>query len=117
MRLTREYVFDMVEMVGRAIATAARKGEHPLPGDLAAVVPAYKDAFLLPWEKRSRDHSLEWFRYVAQELRAIDRGLRFRDITLLEAMKDLHELALRMKPFLSQGWANQLRRLIDLFSP
>jgi len=160
MRISREYFFDMVELVGRAITTARLKPaddswldgmipkwmpkppppEIHKPGqdefglfsgtpwastsdsertDLSTIVPsAQADFGFSPVErKEATRNKRDYGDSISCELWEIQRQVRFKEIGVLEGLKDLQELCRRLsRHFISAGWANRLTQIIDQFS-
>lgn len=161
MRISREYFFDMVELVGRAITTARAKPaddswlddilprwmpkppkkEIHKPGqdefglfqdtpwaatedsertDLSTIVPDAEAGFGFgPIEKRKASQSKkDYGDSISCELWELQRKVRFKEVGVMDALKDLQQLCRRLsKHFISAGWANRLTQIIDECSP
>lgn len=165
MRISREYLFDMIELVGKAISTARAKPaddawlDELLPGwirkrppprknpkahtaghdefglfdgtpwssqddspertDLSTVVPGSKDDYGFgPVERKKASRSKhEYGDQVASELWHLQRQVRFKEVGVMDGLKDLQQLCRRLAGFISEGWANRLTQIIDEVSP
>lgn len=164
MRISREYYFDLVELVGRAITTARskpadgawldelgapwirkrprKKPPCPKPGqdefglfdgtpwsqdevsesdrtDLATVVPDSAEDFGFQGAERRKAQRAkhEFGDRVACELWELQRQVRFKEMGVMDALKDLQQLCRRLAGFISEGWANRLTQIIDEISP
>lgn len=166
MRISREYLFDMLELVGKAISTARSKPadeswlDELLPGwirdrkprknpkahteghdefglfdgtpwssaeeddsrrtDLSTVVPGSKDDYGFgPLERKKASRTKhEYGDMIASELWNLQRQVRFKEVGVLDGLKDLQQLCRRLaKWFISEGWARRLTQIIDEVSP
>lgn len=165
MRISREYFFDLTELIGKAIATARSKPadgawvdemgapwirnrprkatpKKPQPGqdeyglfegtpwssgrdedsertDLSTVVPESVESFGFgPTERqKARKNKREFGDGIACELWHLDRQVRFKEIGVMDALKELQQLCRRLAGFISEGWANRLTQIIDEISP
>jgi hypothetical protein len=163
MRISRDYFFDMVELVGKAITTARKKPadeswldemlprwmprppkpkeEIHKPGqdefglftgtdwastedsdrtDLSTIVPDSGVNFGFgPTERRKASRSKhEYGDSISCELWELQRKVRFKEVGVMDALKDLQALCRRLaKAFISEGWANRLTQIIDECSP
>lgn len=152
MRITRDYFFDMVELVGRAITTARQKPADdswldgmiprwmpkpkapPKPAqdefglfsgtpwgdsertDLSSVVPGAQDdfGFSVVERKEASRNKHDYGDSISCELWEIQRQVRFKEIGVMEGLKDLQQLCRRLaRNFISAGWANRLTQIID----
>lgn len=161
MRISREYFFDMVELVGRAITTARLKPaddswlddiipkwmpklpkeEIHKPGqdefglfsgtpwastsdsertDLSTVVPdaGFNFGFGPTERKTASRNKHDYGDSISCELWELQRKVRFKEVGVMDALKDLQQLCRRLaKIFISEGWANRLTQIIDECSP
>ncbi len=156
MRISRDYVFDMIDLVGRALTTARKKPASmdfwldPLEGlfgkrfekeleeakgtedewglfegstweepsartDLARVAPGAEDFQMSPVERvkaeKNKNHEGDM---LSCRLWEIQRHLSFKLSSVHDCLKDLQVLAAAIaKRWISPGWGDRLRTIID----
>lgn len=119
MRITREKVFDLIELIGNAIANARYK---PVVVTLKTddwglfegaqwrdrVTPSE----ILGFAEPGQDWGEECRKTAAYFLRGIQMDLENRTLTVRDAMEELRTFCRHWSVFLSKGWASQITRLI-----
>jgi len=156
MRISREYFFDLTELVGKAITTARKKPadqswlddmiprwmpkpppeEIHKPGqdefglfsgtpwastsdsertDLSTILSQDPGFGFGPLEKKKAEKSKQDYGdSISCELWELQRQVRFKEIGVMDALKDLQTLCRRLsKHFISEGWARRLTQIID----
>lgn len=135
MRLSRDQFFDLVELIGKAIATGRKKPadeswleermfQKPEPdqdpygllqGTAWASGKGENFGFAVPEKTRARRTKNAYGDAVAARLWDIDRQVRFRMLTVTDGLDRLRELCdgLKLLKFISAGWAQTLRAVMD----
>jgi regulator of RNase E activity RraB len=129
MRITREYVFDMIELVGKAVQTARKKEAGPEwdmdyqiqkfceRHELSPLEQAIKESVGIQYEDydsgKAKRAKHDFGDAVSCELWAIQRELSFKMIGTQDAIKRLQSLCNRLARFISAGWGTRLANIID----
>jgi hypothetical protein len=167
-RISREYVFDLLELVGKAVSTARKKAAGP-KWDLDeqidlflrrwSIAPAEIDEYCRkaaeedeyglfegsswrdsaagvegsvderenrrdysPWgseafeQRKAQRHYDDFGDSVSCSLWELQRRLRFKELGVRDALKELQEQCHRLRGYISTGWANRLAAIIDHWS-
>lgn len=129
MRITREYVFDMIELIGKAVQTARKKEAGPEwdmdyqiqkfaeRHELTPLEAAIKESVGINYEDYDRQKAKyakkDFGDTVSCELWSIQRELSFKIIGTQTAAKKLQSLCNRLVRFISAGWGTRLAHIID----
>lgn len=126
MQLTRDVVFDWIEMVGYAVAGAkVRKTQlQRMLEDLFRGEPDEDEWGLFtdsPWVDRHRTRAVREARtdardhafYLSQQLCDLSYHLRKRDIGVHAAFEELRSICRAGRGTISKAWENQITRLQD----
>jgi hypothetical protein len=133
MRITRDYVFDMIEMVGRAIAASKEKPAPVKEWTLEGMLGDDPDEKADEWgviaecgwrtprqralERDARQNRRDMAFGVSASLCKLQKDLQFKRVGVTEALKDLQRICESAKHgLISKAWANQIARIIDTCS-
>lgn len=159
MRITREYVFEMIDMIGKAVA-GVRNKKIVTAKDLDRLTPDWLkkmiDGLTRRMKKRDEDPwgvmaeagwkdsetseetdlstiaagaesfsesavekkfiRREWDQYgdsIGCRLWELDRQLRFKEVGVYDALKELGDLCRQFNRYISPGWGDRIIRIID----
>jgi hypothetical protein len=98
MKITKDYVFSVIERLGRAVAQKAAELPKPTPVMLPSGRPA---PTLVSSEQKSISNTL-WH---------IQKKVAYGDLRPTAAMEDLNRLCERNKLLVAEEWRNLLRSI------